>query len=144
MNNTSFEGQAGSEKEALHCVGQFAARCGFPEERVLDMRTAVEEAVLNAIEHGLLRERGSSFRIDCSFEKGVLEIHVSHRGARFTPPEVVPDIHAKMDGRDSPRGWGVYLIHQLSDEVVFEEMEGRNVVRMRFVLDKERYPNRSH
>jgi anti-sigma regulatory factor (Ser/Thr protein kinase) len=48
-----------------------------------------------------------------------------------------PSIENKVEGKDKPRGWGLFLIKNLVNEVTFEPSpEGGNVVRMIIYLDK--------
>jgi len=42
----------GYEKVAMECAASTAKKMGFTEDRIEDLKTAVAEACLNAIEHG--------------------------------------------------------------------------------------------
>ena len=42
----------GFEKIAMECSASVAKKMGFTEDRIEDLKTAVAEACLNAIEHG--------------------------------------------------------------------------------------------
>ena len=47
-----------------------------------------------------------------------------------------PDIDEKMEGKEKSRGWGIFLIRNLMDEVQFGSApEGGNLVRMIIHLD---------
>jgi len=53
------------------------------------------------------------------------------------PGEVpTPDIESRMAGKTDTRGWGIFLISNLMDEVSFESNEQGNVVKMIIYLDK--------
>ena len=41
-----------------------------------------------------------------------------------------------MAGKTAPRGWGIFLIKNLMDEVSFESNEQGNAVKMMIYLDK--------
>ena len=44
--------QMGYEKVAMSTAASVAKLMGFPEDRIEDLKTAVAEACINAIEHG--------------------------------------------------------------------------------------------
>jgi anti-sigma regulatory factor (Ser/Thr protein kinase) len=49
-----------------------------------------------------------------------------------------PDIEAKIAGREPPRGWGVFLIRNLVDEVQFDaKAGGGHEIRMVIHLDRK-------
>jgi anti-sigma regulatory factor (Ser/Thr protein kinase) len=44
-------------------------------------------------------------------------VHVSdHGGGGELPPREAPDLEAKLEGRQRPRGWGLFLIESMVDE----------------------------
>jgi serine/threonine-protein kinase RsbW len=57
----------GFEKVAMECAASVAKKMGFTEDRIEDLKTAVAEACLNAIEHG--GHRCPSFFCCCIAEK---------------------------------------------------------------------------
>ncbi len=48
----SLPNMLGYERIAMQCAASFAKIVGFVPERVEDLKTAVSEACLNAMEHG--------------------------------------------------------------------------------------------
>ena len=44
--------EQGYEKMAMHLAADLATMMKFPDSRIEDLRTAVSEACINAIEHG--------------------------------------------------------------------------------------------
>jgi serine/threonine-protein kinase RsbW len=49
----------------------------------------------------------------------------------------VPNIESKVEGKDQPRGWGIFLIKRLMNEVTFEPSpEGGNITKMIIYLEK--------
>ena len=48
----SLPNRFGYERVAMECASSFAGMIGFSPDRVEDLKTAVSEACLNAIEHG--------------------------------------------------------------------------------------------
>ena len=124
----------GSEKKARYRAASFAAEIGFAADRIEDIKTAVSEASLNAIEHSA---RGGSLEgvlVRIVGEQDGMQISVSSEGLPFVPSDTKPDIKDKIEGKDRARGWGLYLIQALADEVEVDNKSGVNTVTMRFVL----------
>jgi len=63
-----------------------------------------------------------------------VEVHDDGKGIGQVHP---PRIEDQIEGKYKPRGWGVFLIKSLMDNVEFETMpEGGNVVRMILYIKK--------
>ena len=41
-----------------------------------------------------------------------------------------PDIEAKLDGRQSPRGWGLFLIKEMVDETRVTTEDGKHTLEL--------------
>lgn len=130
----TFDGVPGAEREAARRAMFFAASCGFSEEQIEDVNTAVEEACRNAIEHTLPGSTVQVVRMVCSFVERVLIIDIQSAGNPFVVPERKPDLRAKIEGREPPRGWGLYLIGTLADRVEFDQKSGTVSVKMSFAI----------
>lgn len=130
----------GCEKVAMEKVAAVAERMGFSRDRVEDLKTAVAEACLNAIEHGNKMNTTIRVGIELLADDSKLQVSVSDQGAGVgVVPE--PDIEAKIAGREPPRGWGVFLIRNLVDEVQFDtKAGGGHEIRMLIHLDRGSAP----
>ena len=123
-------------------VVDFAASVGkiihLPAERIEDLKTAVAEACINAIEHGNKMKPGTKVSISLTIEESKLQVAVQDEGmgiGQITPPSIEHTIAAR---KERPRGWGIFLIKNLMDEVEFETHPGGwNVVRMVIRLQEE-------
>ncbi len=132
----------GFEKLAMDFAASAARMVQLPEPRVENLKTAVSEACLNAIEHGNKLNRSVRVGIDITLDDVALEIAVHDEEGTQIPPMPVPDIDEKIARRETPRGWGLFLIKQLADDVRFElSPHGGNIVRIIFRLEKE-HPSR--
>jgi serine/threonine-protein kinase RsbW len=109
----------GSEKIAVEHAEAFAVLVGFDKDRIEEIKTAVSEATLNAIEHASPQELAGTVLVRFWLEQDVMKVLISSKGRPFTPSDAKPDIRAKVEGKDRPRGWGVYLMKQLADAVEF-------------------------
>ena len=126
-----------SEMIARERAATFALAMGFGTDQIEDIKTAVSEASLNAIEHAKSDDSTDAVLIQFRVHPDSLGVSVSSKGMQFVPSETKPDIKDKIEGRDRPRGWGVYLIRKLADEVEFTNEYGVTTVRMRFLLQKQ-------
>lgn len=126
----------GEEKIAMEAAAKVAREMGFSEDRIEDLKTAVSEACCNAIEHGNQLEKSSKVGISLSVEDEKLRIAVRDKG-RGIRDASHPDIEKKVHGEQANRGWGMFLIESLVNEVKFESgPDDGNVVHMVICLDK--------
>jgi len=123
----------GSEKTARDRVGEFATAAGFGAGRIEDIRTAVSEAALNAIEHGLSGNASETVLIRFFRGSDGVRVTVSSKGRMFRFPADKPNIQEKIEGRSRPRGWGLYLIRELADRVSVAEENGVTTISMEFL-----------
>jgi serine/threonine-protein kinase RsbW len=122
----------------MDVASSVAQRMGFPEARVEDIRTAVSEATVNAIEHGNAGDPSRVVVVVLTPTPTLLEIRV--RDGAVAPlrleeevggPESArPDLEAMLAGEAAARGWGVFLIRSLVDEAEFSTTGLGNLVRM--------------
>src|SRR5689334_1297121 len=104
-----FPSQLGYEKIARDAIGTLARNMGFESERVEDLRTALGEACINAIEHGNQRQAHLRIHLTCTVSRNRLVIVVSDEGLRFHPSSRLenPSIEQKLAGLASARGMGL-------------------------------------
>jgi anti-sigma regulatory factor (Ser/Thr protein kinase) len=106
----------GNEREAMARVAEAVAPLGLSETRLQRLRTATAEATMNAMEHGNGYRRDLDVSIGVSADRHAVTVSISDQGgAREMAPADAPDIDAKLDGRQSPRGWGLFLIERMVD-----------------------------
>jgi len=126
----------GYEKIAMECAASMAKKMGFTEDRIQDLKTAVAEACLNAIEHGNKLDTSTKVGITLTVEESRLQVSVKDEGKGINEVPT-PSIESKIKGDDKPRGWGIFLIKSLVNEVTFESRpEGGNVTKMVIYLEK--------
>jgi serine/threonine-protein kinase RsbW len=89
---------------------------GFPDDRIEDLKTALAEACINAIEHGNQLDGNLCVGVILSASDEALEVKVMDTGSGITRAPSKPDIDRKMHGEEDPRGMGMFLIQSLVDE----------------------------
>ena len=112
---------------------------GFPLDRIEDLKTALAEACINAIEHGNRLNEGLSVGVVLSVGADSLEVKVIDDGTGMSKQQAKPDIDRKMHGEEGPRGMGMFLIQALMDEAEWVAgTDGKSsYVRLVIRLDKE-------
>ena len=119
-SNSSIElrlpSRLGYEKVAMHTAASVAQLMGFSDERVDDLKTAVAEACINAIEHGNKLDDSLSVGVILSMDANSLEVKVPDTGEGPQSKTDAPNIDKKMLGEEDARGMGMFLIQALVDE----------------------------
>jgi serine/threonine-protein kinase RsbW len=130
----------GFEKVAMGTAASVARLMGFSEDRVEDLKTAIAEACINAMEHGNKFNEALPVAIVLTIHDTSLEVRVVDKGTGPDHPVPPPDIDRKMHGEEPARGLGMFLIQSLVDEVewVRGSPNGDNYMRLVIRLDKER------
>ena len=129
----------GYEKVAMGTAAAMAKLVGFPPERIEDLKTAVAEACINAIEHGNRLNEKLSVGVVLSAGPDELEVKVIDDGKGMKKQPDKPDIDKKMLGEEDPRGMGMFLIQALVDEAEWVTgTDGKSsYVRLVIRLDKD-------
>jgi len=125
----------GAEKIAMDFAADVAQKMNFPADRIEDLKTAVAEACMNAIEHGNKLDGTTRVGVKLTLDKDRLQVTVHDKGGGLGKVRA-PDLDSQIEGRTEPGGWGVFLIENLMDEVSFESSAHGNVVKMIIYLDK--------
>jgi len=113
----SLSSEPGNEREAIDEVARAVADLGLPRPRLERLKTAVGEATMNAMEHGNEYRADRPVLIRVLHSRDRLSVRVTDRGeARELERPESPDLEAKLDGRQKPRGWGLFLIEKMVDE----------------------------
>jgi serine/threonine-protein kinase RsbW len=130
----------GYEKVAMDTASSLARRMGFGDDRVEALRTAIAEAVTNAIEHGNAHDSGMRVLVMLTARPDELVVSVADQGRKQLDQgqtTATPRIEDAFDRQDKG-GWGIWLIRELMDEVEFTTApSGGNQVRMVIHLERQ-------
>ena len=128
----------GYEKVAMNTAASVAKLMGFSADRVEDLKTAIAEACINAIEHGNHLNENLSVGVILSASAHQLEVKVVDNGSGISKQPHAPDIDRKVHGEEDPRGMGMFLIQALVDEAEWHQgPPGKSFVRLVIRLHKE-------
>jgi serine/threonine-protein kinase RsbW len=113
---------------------------GFSQDRIEDLKTAVAEACINAMEHGNQMNASIPVSVVLSMKPNELEVKVMDNGTGMETPVAAPDIDRKMSGEEDARGMGMFLIQALVDEAEWVSGTGtdeQSFVRLVIRMNKE-------
>lgn len=117
--------ELGNERVAMAAVAQIAEEIGIDPAQVENVKTALAEAVTNAIEHGNQFKVELPVLIKVGVKKGALLLRVIDKGC-----QPIPAASVERQERADHRGLGMFLIRSLMDEVETIAAPGWNEIRM--------------
>jgi len=108
----------GNERRVMERVATAAKDVGLDTMRYERLKTAVSEAAMNAIEHGNHGDASLPVHVQVSTTEYELIVRiVDNGGGKEIPEAETPDIEAKLAGLQKPRGWGLFLIKNMVDDL---------------------------
>jgi serine phosphatase RsbU (regulator of sigma subunit)/anti-sigma regulatory factor (Ser/Thr protein kinase) len=110
--------EPGSERAAIGRVTEAVRPLGLPAALLERLQTAVGEATMNAIEHGNHNRPELPVHLRVLTTRAALIVQVADQGGGQPIPEpATPDLEAKLAGQQSTRGWGLFLIRNMVDDL---------------------------
>ena len=115
----SIPSEPGNERQATQEVARAVSGLGLPERTLQRLKTAVAEATMNAMEHGNRYNPEVPVKIEVWLLEERLLVRIIDRGGSPPPnPNAQrPDLEAKLEGKQPPRGWGLFLIKNMVDDM---------------------------
>jgi serine/threonine-protein kinase RsbW len=128
----SVPSEVGNERLAMERVAEVVKELGLSEQRLERLKTAVAEATMNAMEHGNRYNPKVPVDIQVLSSDTALFVRITDQGGTPVPDpdKEVPDIEAKLEGMQTPRGWGLFLIQNMVDEVHITSDEVHHTVAL--------------
>jgi serine phosphatase RsbU (regulator of sigma subunit)/anti-sigma regulatory factor (Ser/Thr protein kinase) len=127
----AWSSEPGNERLAMAQVAEAVAGLGLPPARLERLKTGVAEATMNAMEHG------NKFRPEIPVDFVVraspttVSVKITDRGAGPAIPQAqTPNLEAKLAGLQTARGWGLFLIEKMVDEVRVTANEDSHTVEL--------------
>ena len=122
--------EPGNEREVMRQVAGVIGEL-LPAKQLERLKTAVAEATMNAIEHGNNNRPELMVGVEVARSASQIAVRISdHGGGPAVPEPAVPDLDAKLAGLQSPRGWGLFLIQKLVDEMNVRNDDARHTVEL--------------
>jgi serine/threonine-protein kinase RsbW len=116
-------------------VGGICLLAGYGPPQADLLQLAVVEAVNNAIEHAYQGEPGNRVEVELRLKSGHLQFLISDRGRAMADPEPqepsfdIEDLSSLPEG-----GLGLFLIHQIMDQVEYTSVAGKNTLSLTKML----------
>lgn len=123
------------EIEASRAATAVAREMRMSADKVDEIRMAVIEACINALEHSGSEDSEVTLNVSVwgsaeAREPERLRITVADKGIGFEPSELREPSLANQVGSDQKRGWGLTIIRGLMDDVEIRSGEGGTMVTM--------------
>jgi anti-sigma regulatory factor (Ser/Thr protein kinase) len=133
--------EPGNERLAMEQVAEAVRELNLPGKRMDQLKTAVAEATMNAMEHGNHYLPNKPVGIQVLASRAALSVRITDHGATRTlpadPGTEVPDIEAKLEELQTPRGWGLFLIKHMVDEMRISSDTTHHTVELIMYLEGE-------
>jgi serine phosphatase RsbU (regulator of sigma subunit)/anti-sigma regulatory factor (Ser/Thr protein kinase) len=127
----TVEGAIGNERDAMRRVAEAVAPLGLAPARLERLKTAVAETVMNAIEYGSQGHPDVPVDVRVDVEPDAIRVRVTDRALSGPVPDAeMPDLDAKLEGRQKARGWGLFLIRHMVDGMDVHAADGLQTVTL--------------
>jgi serine phosphatase RsbU (regulator of sigma subunit)/CHASE1-domain containing sensor protein/anti-sigma regulatory factor (Ser/Thr protein kinase) len=119
LTDFTVPSEPGNEQRAMEEVAEAVNELRLPERTLERLKTAVAEATMNAMEHGNRYDPEVPVNIQLLSSDTDLFVRITDQGGSpvLDPAKEVPDLEAKLEGTQTQRGWGLFLIQNMVDEV---------------------------
>ena len=119
----------GEEKKVLSKLEELFAPFSFRPDDCWDVKSAVAEGCLNAIEHGNQLCSDSSVKVHIRIQEHLVKVVIWDRSKC---PKSMPPPEMSID-----RGWGIFFISALMDYYHFDFLEEQTMLYMEKTMSKE-------
>jgi len=119
LTQFSVPGEEGNERLVMDRVAASVADLGLDPARLERLKTAVSEAAMNAIEYGSQGRPDISVEVSVETTPRAVVVRITDQALSGPVPSdaEAPDIDAKLAGLQKARGWGLFLIRAMVDEM---------------------------
>ena len=118
LDTFTLASKPGNERLALARVAGTVKDIGLSDARLERLKTAVAEATMNAIEHGNGNRPEIPVEVAVTQDGDEIIVAITDQGGEVhsgADEQEEPDLIRKLDGDQSPRGWGLFLIRNMVD-----------------------------
>jgi anti-sigma regulatory factor (Ser/Thr protein kinase) len=135
----------GNERDAMRHVEAIVRELGMSDRRIERLKTAVAEATMNAMEHGNQYQNDVPVEVTVmtSAHQVAVRIRDSGGGQPVPTQTQIPNLEAKLAEEQTPRGWGLFLIRNLVDEMRITSDEHHHTVELIMSREEDDDANQS-
>jgi len=128
----SVPSEPGNERLVMETVAEAVGGLDIRGENLERLKTAVGEATMNAMEHGNKYSPELPVEVRVEVAERDLMVRITDRGSGPPPSRGgdVPDLEAKLEGMQTPRGWGLFLIKSMVDEMSISGDDGHHTIEL--------------
>lgn len=102
--------------DARRWAAERVRAAGFDEDAIFAVELALSEALTNVIRHAYGGDEGQEIHLALAINDEKLDLTIRDFGQKFDPADYTPpDLDEPAEG-----GYGVYLIHELMDQVTYD------------------------
>ncbi len=127
----TFPSEPDTERLIVERVIEAIKELHIAAARLERLKTATAEATMNALEHGNHFQPDVPVAVEVLASEVALAVRITDQAlSRLYPSAVAPDLEAKLAGSQTPRGWGLFLIKQLVDEMHVSSSTSQHTVEL--------------
>lgn len=135
----SVPSQPGNERLVIERVNEVLKGVRLSARCLEKLETAVGEATMNAMEHGNKYQEDKPVYIKICTDGQAVSVKITdHGGSQTIPEPETPDLEAKLAGLQTPRGWGLFLIKNMVDEMNVISDETHHTVELIMNLEGDK------
>ncbi len=129
IGRKSFPSELGCERTAMRWVEEMVKPFDLPNRKLNRLKTAVTEAVMNSAEHAHGYNPACLIDLRVSIAGERVKVDICDHGDGYLDANIAtPDLTAKLNHEQTPRGWGLFLMQKMVDEMqVTQDDEGNRV-----------------
>ena len=118
LDEFTLASEEGNERLVMARVMEAVEELQLAGKRLERLKTAVAEATMNAIEHGNKNNADLPVSVRVVATDTDVSVQITDQGGEQQMTEAEsPDIEAKLAGLQTPRGWGLFLIKNMVDDM---------------------------
>jgi sigma-B regulation protein RsbU (phosphoserine phosphatase) len=103
-----------------------ASRAGIEGKEAKRLRLAAEETVANIINYG----QATAIKLQATVTDNQLELTIDDDGQPFDPTQDSPTDLTVPPDRRPPGGLGIMLLHQMTDGLDYQRVDGHNILKI--------------
>jgi anti-sigma regulatory factor (Ser/Thr protein kinase) len=136
LDEWAVPSEPGNERMVMERVADDVKTLSLPIRKLEQIKTAVAEATMNAMEHGNHYQSEVPVNIQVLHSNTALAVRIRDQGgSRPIPAAHEPDLEAKLAELQSPRGWGLFLIKNMVDEMNITSDETHHTIELIMYLE---------